>query len=246
MGPRLISILYILVFFSCKTKTNSWQTLDFGQFKLNAPADWTIIKENGSESYVGGLTNKQDTLWFDYGVYDLNFGDDSLAYLMLVDTINGLKANIFLSDTPRNDLVMMQVSIPNRSKKFTIGGRNINNYNLVLEMFKSLIIIDVSSKQHNVSLTMEKFKKVHYLSARNLILSKCGVCHLSENGYKNLPLKEFIQSRSSDWLFNFFTGRNQLQADTLYVKRRQANQIHCPEFPKFTKADIERIKELYP
>lgn len=244
MKPYLISILLILAL-SCNTKTNSWQTLDFGPFKLKAPSDWKILKERGIDSYVGGLTNTHDTLWFDYGAYELNFGEDSATYLMATDTINGLKANIYFSEYPKNNLVVMQMPIVNKNQKFTLTGRMINNPNLVWEILKSVVFFDNNNTAFNSSLKDVKFNKVHYLSIGNLILEKCGNCHLSESGYKSLPLKDFIQSRSADWLYNFIINKGQLKTDSTYMKRRQGNQIHCPEFPSLTNADVLRIKEFY-
>jgi len=94
MNLRLISVIVILVA-SCKTKRNEWQTLDFGVFKLKTPKYWTIVERQGIDSYVGGLTNGKDSLWFDYGWYSGDIDDELIeSHLFAKDTINGLFARV--------------------------------------------------------------------------------------------------------------------------------------------------------
>lgn len=64
-----IVLLFLLPVYACKEARPDYHILDFGVFKLVTPGDWSIFKEKGIDSYVGGLTNGKDSLWFDYGWY---------------------------------------------------------------------------------------------------------------------------------------------------------------------------------
>ena len=96
MSGRLTIFLIILVF-SCRSKDADWPTLDFGYFQLKAPKEWKKIDGKGADTYLGGLTNGNDTLWFLYGRYfsgpDEN---ESTKHLYGQDTINGYSAVVVL------------------------------------------------------------------------------------------------------------------------------------------------------
>ena len=66
-----LTTIFFLLITGCNTTSSKWQTLDFGIFKLTAPKNWTIVKEQGIDSYYGGLTNGKDSLWFDYGRFSV-------------------------------------------------------------------------------------------------------------------------------------------------------------------------------
>ena len=44
--------------------------MDFGDFTMEAPENWTYIKQRGIDSYIGAIAiDEKDTLHFDYGRY---------------------------------------------------------------------------------------------------------------------------------------------------------------------------------
>ncbi len=53
----------------CFGQVENDSIVSFGAFSLRVPSNWTIIKAQGVDSFVGGLTNGTDTLQFDYGIY---------------------------------------------------------------------------------------------------------------------------------------------------------------------------------
>ena len=74
------------------------KTLDFQSFSLEVPQEWVGFTQQGIDTYIGGLTNKIDTLYFDYGY--LSFGSldnieknaETISFNVLI--INGVDAKI--------------------------------------------------------------------------------------------------------------------------------------------------------
>lgn len=69
---KIILILMVCLFISCtNNKTNSdKKILDFGSFSIETPNNWTKIKSQGTDSYVGQIAiDSTDTLHFDLGWY---------------------------------------------------------------------------------------------------------------------------------------------------------------------------------
>ena len=52
---------------------SEWETFDFGVFTVEAPSTWSKFTGQGYDSKIGGLTNKKDTLHYDYGMYSNRF-----------------------------------------------------------------------------------------------------------------------------------------------------------------------------
>jgi hypothetical protein len=135
MKPRLILIFVILIS-SCTTETTGWRTLDFGAFKIKSPQGWTKFKEQGIDSYVGGLTNGRDSLWFDYGWYSAEIDDeDASNHLYAQDTINGLVATIQVPKIEGHGIIMLNITHVNEKDRFSFYGHDIAQTDTVLKMF---------------------------------------------------------------------------------------------------------------
>ena len=76
-----LSILISLLICSCASL--KYKTIDFGAFEITVPEKWNKYERKGIDSYVGGIiTDKRDTLKFDYGWYS---GDISTDFPMVYD-----------------------------------------------------------------------------------------------------------------------------------------------------------------
>src|ERR1700735_5165975 len=97
---KLCLILVILiVVLCCRPTTKKWQVLDFGPFSIKAPNGWNIVIRQGEANYFGGLTDGKDSLWFDYGRYNVDLTSDSgYWYRLAKDTGNGFPAVFSLPD----------------------------------------------------------------------------------------------------------------------------------------------------
>jgi hypothetical protein len=52
-----------------------WHTINTGKFTIQTPNEFKFFRLQGIDSYVAGLTNQQDTLYFDYGLYSNSLED---------------------------------------------------------------------------------------------------------------------------------------------------------------------------
>jgi hypothetical protein len=71
MNKLLIAII-VIVIIACSQpqQKDDTNTLDFGNFTIDAPKSWKPIKEKGVDSYVGRIViDENDTLSFDLGCY---------------------------------------------------------------------------------------------------------------------------------------------------------------------------------
>jgi hypothetical protein len=92
----IVLIIYAGLISCSETKTSDeTKTLDFGAFTIEAPNEWTKVKAQGVDSYVGRIAVDQgDTLEFDLGWYsndlteyqEIKMGDGKTYYISSYDT----------------------------------------------------------------------------------------------------------------------------------------------------------------
>ena len=241
---KLLSIIIIVILtVSCKTKTESWQTLDFGAFKLKTPKGWSIIEAQGYDSYVGRLTNGSDTFSFDYGWYTAEIDEtEHTNHLYAQDTINGLTAVLQIPKVDGEGSIVMFIPKVTGSNKFGIAGSNIKGTDTILKIFKS-IVFEQSDTSKNSLLVRSKFKEYPYGSGVTLFRANCASCHTFNKKLSGPPLKEVIKERSAEWIYQFLTERKSIIPDSLYKARLAEYQAHCIEYPELTKRDVTEIVE---
>lgn len=227
---------------SCKTKTTGWHTLDFGVFTLRSPEDWTIFKEKGFDSYVGGFTNGKDSMWFDYGWYSGEIDNDQAStHLYAQDTINGLLAIIQIPKVDGQGSIRLNIRQVNSKDKFDLSGYNIKGTDTILKIFKSIVFKE-SDTTINSRLTPAKFKNYPFGSGRTLYYAKCAACHHPLKFLTGPPLIEILKQRDNNWVFRFLTDRKSIVVDSLYKARvNEAGSIHCMEFPELRKSDVDQL-----
>ena len=72
---KTFQILVIFLIFSCSEQ--KYKTIDFDRFEITVPENWNKYERNGIDSYVGGIiTDKKDTLKFDFGRYSADISTD--------------------------------------------------------------------------------------------------------------------------------------------------------------------------
>lgn len=126
-----------LTLYSCENRDT--QILDFGAFSLEAPADWEKFKIKGIDSYVGGITNKVDTLFFDYGAYSYSFVNQNDTNQILVkDTIYGKVAYYTEPILKGEGYTGIYIENASNGNKFSMIGHHIKNEKAVLSIFSSL------------------------------------------------------------------------------------------------------------
>ncbi|WP_203296730.1 hypothetical protein [Luteirhabdus pelagi] len=52
-----------------------WHTINTEKFKIQTPKEFKFFREKGIDSFIGGITDKNDTISFDYGYYSSSLND---------------------------------------------------------------------------------------------------------------------------------------------------------------------------
>lgn len=236
---------FLLLFIACKSKTdkNQLKTLDFGSFKLKTTQDWTIFKEQGIDSYVGGLTNGKDSLWFYYGLYGSDDRPDTTKqHLYCKDTINGYIAILKIPKIDGQGSIRLNISNVNKSGTFYLGGYNINGTESILQIFKSLTFANSDTTKNSI-LNIAKFKELPIGSGKSLFNRYCAACHSKDMMLIGPALnEELLNTRSKEWILTLLTDRKHLVVDSAYKARRSFfSSTPCLEFEKQQKEDREMI-----
>ena len=232
-----ITIIVILTF-SCKTKIVEWKTLDFDAFKLSAPNNWSKFKEQGTDAYIGGLTNGKDSLWFYYGWYISGPKDDeSSNHLYGQDTINGYSAVIIIPKQIGKG--RLELFIPNVAQRdqFAVSGYNIKDTGTVLRIFKS-VTFKSSDTTKNSTLTTAKFKEYPFGSGRTLYYGLCSSCHALEKNMYAPALKSVLEGQSSEWLNNFLKEKTSIMRNDSIINTEHQKMEW---FDTLTKNDVQQI-----
>lgn len=215
-----------------------WKTLDFGPFKMKAPGDWTILKQQGIDSFVGGVTNGRDSLWFDYGWYAPDFSGGSQTYQHLaVDTVNGLLAFILIPEEDGRGEIGIYIPRIGRQDKFILTGTDITGTPTILKMFKSLVFAG-SDTTKNPALTSADFEEINFISGKGLFISKCNNCHASNMDNSVPSMKTITDRRSDEWVYRYLTNRKSLVGDSGLYFPGKNKSYKCPEFPALTRVEV--------
>jgi hypothetical protein len=241
MKLRLIP-LSLIIALSCRPSTKDWQVLDFGPFEIKTPSGWSIVKRQGIDSYFGGLTDGKDTLWFDYGNYDVDLTRGGRHwYRMAKDTVNGFPAMFSLPDSLELGAISMKIPrLPNGSR-FTIWASNVKDSITVLQIFKSAHFAG-SDTSANPPLTASKFVDRTNVDGKLVFINNCVVCHSLSKNVEGPRLEDMIAMRSTDWLYRFFEDREHMKRDAFHEQmKKEFNNLECPENKNLTRADIVAV-----
>ncbi|MEI6949609.1 cytochrome c [Paraflavisolibacter sp. H34] len=236
-----LSLIIVVLIFSCTEKINEWKTLDCGYFKLRAPQEWSIVEKEGIDSYIGGLTNGHDSLWFDYGWYGVDLsGEDSISHKIAKDTVNGLRATITVPTTPGSGYIAMRIPRVAGKNQFTIWGKDIKDSGLILKIYKSIVFKN-SDITFNPPLPESKFVQNPHGSGKGLFQQNCASCHAISKELTGPALYDVVKKRNSGWIYQFLTNREAVATDTAYIALSKAYEFRCPVFPLLTKQDVQSI-----
>lgn len=238
---RFLFILFLLSTAACRTKTIEWQTLDFGAFKLTTPQGWKVLDEQGIDSYFGGLTNGKDSLWFDYGRYSVDLSEEDVyKHRYAKDTVNGFPARIMKPDTAGKGYISMSIPRVTAQNKFTIWGKNIQETDVILSIYKSLVFKN-SDTLINPQLTDSKFIYARPGDGKFLFVANCASCHTTHSVLTGPALYDVFQKRNNEWLYTFLTNRKKVLKDSLFIALTKKYDNRCVEFPDLTKEDVASI-----
>jgi hypothetical protein len=103
--------LNFLVFNSCTSYSQihskrQFKTIQFEEFVIEVPLSWQKVNLQGIDSFVGGVSDGEDTLVYDYGTYSTKFEEDVRIYPMEEKSLRPHKrsgATVVFSNTPEED-----------------------------------------------------------------------------------------------------------------------------------------------
>jgi hypothetical protein len=233
-----LALLLAVVFFACASRTKPLQVLDFGVFKIKAPADWHMVKKQGVDSYVGGLYNGQDSIWFDCGRYDVDLDVDSVHWMRLAeDTVNGFPAVVSIPDSLQQGVVSMKIPALRESGRFTIWASKVKDLATVLRIYKSVVFKGSDTSANRALVDVSRFAQTN-VDGKALFQAECASCHPVKGRYDGPTIRGFLGNRDADWLHAFFTDSSFRAHDKLHQKYLQVyNNVDCAAFGNMTRED---------
>ena len=137
------AFLLIFLFLSCKKDKELINIIDFEKFTLITPPDWKRFEAQGYDTFVGGLTNKKDTLYFDYGLFSFgslnNIKRTSGTLIFETLKINGYDAKIVKEKRPNENRTIYSMYVDKKDNENInrIYGYEIRDEKLVRKIFLS-------------------------------------------------------------------------------------------------------------
>lgn len=135
---KLVFLLPLVLLGCSHREAAEKNRLDFGKFSLAVPETWRSFSGQGYDSMVGGVTDGQDTLRFDYGWYSYRFQNETPATHRRTETrIDNRDALIVQPLRPGEGVfgVYVQVDAQNR---FNLTGRNLRDEETALAIGRSV------------------------------------------------------------------------------------------------------------
>jgi cytochrome c553 len=231
----LLSISIYFLFSSNSQKSNN-NDFNFGAFSIKIPKDWKKIKFDGIDSYVGGITNGNDSLTFDYGWYSYDFSyEDGEKQLFTTDTINGKIALITKPKEIGNGTIGIYMEKAFKKNRFNLIGRNIEDEDLIFDVFKSIKFKDSDTTLN--SKTLEFSNKIKPYSGRSLFYTNCASCHHKNKNMVGPAFGGIKKLEFKKWILD---STNLTQKDTTEF----GINYHRKAFGKLlTENDIEKLIE---
>jgi hypothetical protein len=232
---RIIYIVAIIAF-GCRSQPKPWQTLDLGGFSVKTPDGWSIVKKQGVDSYFGGLTDGRDSIWFDYGLYEVDLDGDSVFwYRLALDTVNGFRVLFTLPDKCEKGQVAMKISMMPESRRFTIWASNVKDSATIIQIYKSVLFAHRNPYRSAPVVYPHYFERTD-VNGKVLFRELCQACHSMQRHVDGPRLRDLMEVRSADWIFRFFTDRKEMQNDRFHQQmKREFDNRECPEFKNLTK-----------
>ncbi len=144
MRATSLAIALLLLTVSCNRDIDvERHTLDFGKFTIRVPEKWERVKQQGIDSFVGGIrTSDGQMIDFDLGYYSARLEVDPKTHKIDKTTINGHKAKVVCPTKAGNGTTGVYFDRLDKSgrTKFQISGFDLTerNQRLFLAAIKTL------------------------------------------------------------------------------------------------------------
>jgi len=137
---KKISVIYtafLLLTLCCTDQTELDKPLDFDFFTIMTPSNWEKFDTQGYDSKTGGITNGQDSLYYDYGWYsdDLK-GYTTDTHIITITTIDDYDALIIEPLKKGKGIIGVSIQL-DKLNRFTMTGTCEGN-SIVRRIFNSI------------------------------------------------------------------------------------------------------------
>jgi hypothetical protein len=113
--------------------------IQLGAFTIETPQTYRYIRRKGYDSYIGEITNLTDTLYFDYGMYSYNFGDETpLEHTFTREEINGRKATLVRPKRQGRGLTGIYFKNIVKGNHLVVSGYDLKDEETAISMFKTI------------------------------------------------------------------------------------------------------------
>ena len=133
----ILLAFFILTALSCNDKFEGDKLLTFSSFSLKTPSNWYKFDLQGYDSQIGGITNRRDSLLYDFGWYSNNLSTfTSDTHLRTTALIDGYDALIVQPLDAGKGLIGLTVQVDNMNR-FTLYGYS-DQESTILTIFHSV------------------------------------------------------------------------------------------------------------
>ncbi|NIG55408.1 cytochrome c [Chitinophaga sp. Cy-1792] len=235
---RLRYITLILLLAACNPGPTDWQPLSCGPFQIKTPVGWRTFEYSFHQEERKGITNGQDSLFYDYGPYNLNIGGYEEDHVLNAsDTVNGLPGVLMIPDDPAENYVRLHIPQAFGKNNFKIRGWNLSNKEQILRMLKTITFPN-SDTTKNPPLSTEKFVKSPVLSGRSLLQMNCASCHAVQKTLDGPPLLDVFKKRDDTWVLKFLTD------STFMAQNSTTSKFgYHTLYPRFTLLEVILLDE---
>ena len=156
----LFTLLLSIVFNSQEVQ---WKTFNIGKYNIEFPDDFTFIEEQGIDSYIGRIENKEIVVEFDYGAFTNNLEEyeNNSEYEIIINTLEGDLRKIALAKNSMNGFTAIYILEENSPIALGMFSRNISSekQSFLLDIFENRISLKTLSIQNylnNISFNIDK------------------------------------------------------------------------------------------
>ncbi|MBI3135403.1 MAG: hypothetical protein HYZ14_12075 [Bacteroidetes bacterium] len=210
----LTAITLLIICCSSLTTDREYKTIDFKAFQLTTPGNWNEFQFQGIDSYVGGITNGDDSLIFDYGQYSYDFVHESPdQYYFSTDTVNGKKAKTLRPKIPGEGMLGIYIESAYNGNHFSLAGSQIKEEEPVLAIFRTIRFPDSDTTLNSLNFARNFEAAENQKEAESVFKRNCASCHYQSDklmigpGFSTISKQRF-DLWFSDSTFDFVSTGN--------------------------------------
>lgn len=151
-AQHLFSLIFILLLFGCDTDDLAYEnlkTIEIGEYRLQAPENFKLLKGQGYDSNVGKIEGSGITLSFDHGPYtspEQNVSE--VDYIIFNATIDGFARQILKAKDPQRNNTTLHIHYYDENTgennppplKIWTSHLNSTQQDLVINIFNSVSV----------------------------------------------------------------------------------------------------------